>query len=74
MPGITLAQARSQLQLWLEADAAVAKKQSYSIAGRSLTLADAGTITEKIEYWSRKVSALEAAATGRGRIRYGVAE
>lgn len=74
MPGITLQQAQTQLQLWLEADATVAKKQSYSIAGRSLTLADAGTISEKIDFWSRKVAALEAGATGRGRVRYGVAE
>ncbi|MBX9456139.1 MAG: hypothetical protein KL863_09010 [Rhizobium sp.] len=74
MPGITLAQAQQQLQLWLEADAAVSKKQSYSIAGRSMTLADARTITDKIDYWQRKVTALEASATGRGRVRYGVSE
>lgn len=74
MPGITLAQAQAALQLWLDADAAVSKKQSYSINGRSLTLADARTITDKIDYWSRKVTALEAKASGRGRVRYGVPE
>ena len=74
MPGITLTQAQAQLQLWLEADAAVSKKQSYSIAGRSLSLADARTITEKIDFWSRKVASLEATASGRGRVRYGVSE
>lgn len=74
MPGITLAQAQAQLQLWLDADATVARKQSYSIAGRSLTFADAAQITEKIDYWNRKVTALEAAAAGRGRVRYGVPE
>ncbi len=74
MPGITLELAQTQLNLWIAADAAVSRKQAYSIAGRSLTLADAGTITEKIDYWSRKVTSLEATATGRGRIRYGVPE
>ncbi|KQS90308.1 DUF6148 family protein [Rhizobium sp. Leaf386] len=74
MPGLTLEQAQAQLDLWVAADAAVSKKQSYSIAGRSLSLADAGTITEKIDYWSRKVSSLSASSTGRGRVRYGVAE
>lgn len=74
MSGITLAQAQAQLDLWLAADGAVSKKQSYAIAGRSLTLADAGAISEKIDYWSRKVAALSASASGRGRIRYGVAE
>jgi len=74
MPGITLAQAQTQLQLWLDADAAVSKSQSYSIAGRSLSRADAGEITRKIDYWSVKVTKLETAAAGRGRVRYGVPE
>lgn len=63
MAGITLAQAQAQLDKWLEADAAVAQSQSYSIAGRSYTRADAAVITAKIEYWSDKVAAL----SGRGR-------
>lgn len=74
MAGITLAQAQAQLDLWLAASAAVAKKQSYSIAGRSLTLADASDIQSSIEYWNAMVQKLSAAATGRGRLRYGVAE
>ncbi|AWI57175.1 DUF6148 family protein [Sinorhizobium fredii] len=74
MAGITLAQAQAQLDLWLNADAAVARKQSYSIAGRSLTLADASDIRANIEYWNSMVQKLTAAATGRGRLRYGVAE
>lgn len=64
MAGITLAQANSQLALWLEADAAVATGQSYSIAGRSLTRANAGEITEKIKFWEAKVNRLT-----RGGIR-----
>lgn len=72
MAGITLAQAEAQLAAWLEADAAVARNQSYSIAGRSLTRADAGEITDKIKFWQGRVDRLSAAAQGRGRIRYGV--
>lgn len=74
MAGITLDQADTQLQLWLAASAAVAKKQSYSIAGRSLTLADASDIQSSIDYWNGMVQRLSAAATGRGRVRYGVSE
>lgn len=74
MAGITLDQAQTQLDLWLDASMAVAKKQSYSIAGRSLTLADAADIQRSIEYWNNQVQKLSAAAMGRGRLRYGVAE
>jgi hypothetical protein len=74
MTGITLATAQAQLDLWVEADARVSKNQSYSIAGRSLTRADAGTITEKIDYWQRQVSRLSARAAGRSRVRYIVGE
>lgn len=74
MAGITLDQAQSQLDTWLAASTAVAKKQSYSIAGRSLTLADAAQIQQNIEYWNAEVKKLSAAASGRGRTRYGVAQ
>ncbi|WLR92171.1 DUF6148 family protein [Shinella zoogloeoides] len=74
MAGITLDQAQAQLDLWLSANSAVARKQSYSIAGRSLTLADAADIQSNIEYWNAMVQKLSASISGRGRIRYGVAE
>lgn len=70
MAGITLASAQAQLDLWLAADAAVAAGQSYSIKDRSLTRADAGEITQKIEYWNNWVQKLSRAARGRGRTRY----
>lgn len=72
MAGITLAQAQAQLQLWLDADTAVSGGQSYSIAGRSLSRADAATITEKIKYWNDTVVRLSRAQSGRGRTRYAV--
>lgn len=58
MAGITKQQAQAQLQLWLEADAAVAKNQSYTIGTRQWTRADASEITEKIEYWQAKLDSL----------------
>lgn len=74
MAGITLANAETQLQLWLEASAKVAVKQSYSIAGRSLTLADLGEINRQIRFWDGQVKLLSRSATGRGRVRYVVGE
>lgn len=70
MPGVTLALAEAQLTLWLEADAAVAANQSYSIKDRSLSRADAAEITRKIEYWNGWVQKLTRAASGRSRTRY----
>jgi len=69
MAGITLTTAQAQLDLWVAADAAVSKKQSYRIADRQLTYADAADITAKIEYWSAKVQALSQRASGRTRAR-----
>lgn len=69
MAGYTIAQAQAQLDAWLAADLAVAKKQSYRIGERQLTHADADVITEKIDYWSGKVKELSLRATGRSRSR-----
>lgn len=69
MAGINLTTAQAQLDLWVAADAAVSRKQSYRIADRQLTYADAGEITAKIEYWSGKVQALSLRASGRSRAR-----
>lgn len=64
MAGITLSQAESQLTTWLAADTAVASGQAYSIAGRSLSRANAKEIRENIEFWDRQVKRLS-----RGGIR-----
>lgn len=74
MAGITLQTAQAQLELWIEADQRVSRNQSYSIAGRDYTRADAAAITAKIEFWDRKVRELTATAagTGAGRVRRGV--
>ncbi|MFA6148656.1 MAG: DUF6148 family protein [bacterium] len=68
MAGITLDQAQEQLSNWLTASTAVAKGQSYTIAGKTLTRADAGRIQSMIDYWDRKVKELsgERKITVRG--------
>lgn len=58
MAGITLAQAEAQLTAWLAASTAVAGGQAYSIAGRSLTRANAAEIRASIEFWDAKVQTL----------------
>lgn len=69
MAGLTLANAEAQLALWLAADAAVATGQSYEIAGRRLTRADAAEVTKKLDYWNNKVVTLTNQSQGRSRAR-----
>ncbi len=56
---LTLTQAQTALDAWIAADLAVAKGQSYTMNGRSLTLANANEIREQIQYWERRVVAFE---------------
>ena len=58
---VTLTHTKAALDAWLAADLAVAKGQSYSMNGRSLTLANSREIREQIQYWERRVAALESA-------------
>lgn len=58
---LTLQQAQTALDAWIAADLAVAKGQSYSMNGRSLTLANTREIREQIQYWERRVASLESA-------------
>lgn len=67
MAGITLAQAQAQLDAWLQASTAVASNQSYSIAGRSYTRADAAEIRSAIDFWDRKVRECATAEARGGR-------
>lgn len=56
---------RATLALWKEADAAVASSQSYTIAGRVLTRADAAQILRSILTYARACVLAEAAASGQ---------
>ena len=59
---LTTAQAQTALDAWIAADLAVAKGQSYSMNGRSLTMANVKEIREQIQYWERRVSAFQQVA------------
>lgn len=63
---ITLASAQTQLAAWLAASEALAQGQSYSMGGRSLSMANATEVREMINYWSGvEARLLHAANTGR---------
>lgn len=64
MAGITLEQAEAKLTLWLTAEEAVASEQSYTIGDRTVTIANATEITNKIIFWDKQVKRLT-----RGGIR-----
>jgi len=55
---VTLTTAQTALDAWIAADLAVAKGQSYSMNGRSLTMANVPEIRGQIQYWERRVVAL----------------
>ncbi len=55
---VTLKMAQDALNAWIKADLAVAKGQSYSMNGRSITLANIREIREQVIYWERRVAAL----------------
>lgn len=66
---ITLKQAKAHLDLWLEAEMAVATGQSYTIGTRSLTRANLFQIREEIKMWEQKVEGLEAIELRKGKRR-----
>jgi hypothetical protein len=61
---ITVAFAEERLQMWLDAEAAVATGQSYKIGSRQLVRADLPDIRKQIAYWDDQVTRLKA---GRGK-------
>ncbi|MGH6719359.1 MAG: DUF6148 family protein, partial [Alphaproteobacteria bacterium] len=65
MAGITLAQAEAKLATWLAADDAVARGQSYSVAGRQLTRANLQEIREAVTWWDGKVKRLARTSGAR---------
>lgn len=68
MAGISLAQAMSQLQTYLDAEAAVLSNQEYRIGTRMLKRADLEFIQTGIETWDRRVKDLSSKASGIGRV------
>lgn len=70
MYGMTMEELVARRQLWLDADAAVARNQSYSMPdGRNLSRADATVIRENIQFWDRQIARKQS---GGVRVRYGI--
>lgn len=57
--GITLTHAQTALEAWLSADLAISKGQSYTMNGRSITLANIKEVREQIGYWERRIQTLQ---------------
>ncbi len=66
-PPISLAEAKEQLQNWMQALEACSTGANYSIGGRSLTRQDVPTIRAEIQRWHNAVTTIEAAQNGYQR-------
>jgi hypothetical protein len=73
MAGITLLQAQTQLNAYLEAETAVLSGQKYEIAGRMLMRANLAEIQQGIVTWNSRVVTLTNQSRGRSRARTVVA-
>lgn len=71
MAGITLEVAQKHLEEWLEAELSVTTGQSYTLGSRTLTRANLTEIRNSIDYWNKKVIALDniKKAGGRNKIK-----
>lgn len=67
MAGITLAQAESQLALYLAAEESILLNQSYEISGRKLTRANLAEVHQGIKTWNERVKDLSEKSSGRNR-------
>ena len=63
--GLTLVQARSMLQRYLDAELEILDGKSVTFSGRTLTMVDLADIQKGRQEWERKVAGLEGAARGR---------
>lgn len=72
--GITLAEAKTALAVWMTADAAVASGQSYSLNTggntRQITRVNAKEITDKINYWQNLVTRLSGSGIRVRGVRF----
>ena len=65
----TVAKCNERLDMWLEAEAAIASGQSYMIDNRRLERANLAQVREQIKFWQNELTKASAAANGRGRRR-----
>ena len=69
MSSMDLARAKAMLEMWMEAEVAVAQGRSYTIGSRSLTRNSIKEIRDAQTYWAQKVEELESGRSGI-RVRY----
>lgn len=65
----TVKECKERLQMWLDAEAAIASGQSYSIDNRRLERANLSQVREQIKFWQNELIKAEARESGRGRRR-----
>lgn len=65
----TVVQCNERLQIWLDAEAAIATGQSYTIDNRRLDRANLAQVREQIKFWQIELTKAEATANGRSRRR-----
>jgi hypothetical protein len=63
-----LTHAQEMLQIWIEAEKAVATGQSYRIGSRELRRADLSEIVKRQQYWRNQVDRLEKGRGGGARV------
>jgi len=68
MAGITLAQAQTRLQQYLDAEAAVLSGQKYEISGRMLQRANLAEIQAGITVWNQRVQLLTRRQSGTAAV------
>lgn len=65
----TVQEVRERLKMWLDAEAAIASGQSYSIDNRRIERANLAQVREQIKFWQKELVKAEAIANGRGKRR-----
>lgn len=65
----TVKECKERLKIWLEAEAAIATGQSYTIGNRKLERANLSQVREQIKFWQNELAKAEARENGRGRRR-----
>lgn len=62
-------QCNSRLQMWLEAETAIATGQSYTIDNRRLDRANLAQVREQIKFWQKELAKAESVSNGHSRRR-----
>lgn len=65
----SIQEVRDRLKMWLDAEAAIASGQSYSLDNRRLERANLAQVRDQIKFWQKELVKAEASASGRGRRR-----